>query len=56
MDAEKFRTAKGAYDVEVEGERLAGELNSLKGILESLEREGVEGGRGSRDGEGDEVL
>lgn len=56
LDAEKFRTAKGAYDVEVEGERLAGELGSLKGVLEGLEREGVEGGRGSREGDGDEVL
>lgn len=45
MDAEKFRVAKGAYDVEVEGDRLGGELAGLKGTLENLEREGVEGGQ-----------
>ena len=56
LDAEKFRVAKSAYDVEVEGERLEGELGALRGVLDTLEREGVEGGRRGSEGEGDEVL
>lgn len=48
--------AKGAYDVEVEGERLAGELAGLKAQLEQLEREGVEGGRRGIEGAEDETL
>ena len=56
LDAEKFRVAKSAYDVEVEGERLEGELGALRGVLEGLEREGNEGGRKGDEGEGDEVL
>ncbi|KAK5135675.1 hypothetical protein LTR08_004976 [Meristemomyces frigidus] len=45
MDTEKFRIAKGVSDVEVEGERLSGELAGLRAQLEGLEREGSEGGR-----------
>ena len=45
MDTEKFRVAKGVSEVEWEGERLGSEVASLRGVLESLEREGVEGGR-----------
>lgn len=56
LDAEKFRVAKSAYDVEVQGERLEGELAALKVQLEGLEREGVEGGRRGSESEGDEVL
>lgn len=56
LDAEKFRVAKGAYDVEVEGERLEGELAGLRGQLEGLEREGVEGGRRGGEGSEDETL
>lgn len=56
LDAEKFRVAKSAYDVEVEGERLEGELAGLKAQLDTLEREGVEGGRRGNGDEGDEVL
>lgn len=56
LDAEKFRVAKSAYDVEVEGERLEGELAGLKAQLDTLEREGVEGGRRRGEDEGDEVL
>nr|POE85382.1 putative kinetochore protein spc24 [Quercus suber] len=54
LDTEKFRTAKGVSDVEIEGERLQGELAGLKAQLEVLEREGVEGGE-SRRGRGREV-
>lgn len=56
LDAEKFRVAKSAYDVEVEGERLEGELAALKAQLDTLEKEGVEGGRRGSESEGDEVL
>ncbi|KAK3116430.1 putative kinetochore protein spc24 [Teratosphaeriaceae sp. CCFEE 6253] len=45
MDTEKFRVAKGVSDVEIEGERLGGELAGLRTQLEGLEKEGVEGGR-----------
>ncbi|KAK4553996.1 putative kinetochore protein spc24 [Recurvomyces mirabilis] len=45
MDTEKFRVAKGVSEVEWEGERLGSEAASLRGVLEGLEREGVEGGR-----------
>jgi len=45
MDTEKFRVAKGVSEAEIEGERLQGEVGGLKGMLEGLEREGVEGGR-----------
>ena len=56
MDTEKFRIAKGVSDVEIEGERLEGELAGLRGVVEGLEREGPEGGRrGVGEGE-DEVV
>ena len=56
MDTEKFRVAKGVSDVEIEGERLEGELAGLRGQLEGLERQGVEGGwRRQSEGE-DEVV
>jgi kinetochore protein Spc24 len=40
----------------VEGERLEGELAALKAQLDTLDREGVEGGRRGSESEGDEVL
>lgn len=56
MDTEKFRVAKGVSDAEIEGERLEGELASLRQQLDVLERQGVEGGW-RRDNEGeDEVV
>ena len=56
MDTEKFRIAKGVSDVEIEGERLEGELASLRQQLETLEKQGVEGGwRRESDAE-DEVV
>nr|POE94444.1 putative kinetochore protein spc24 [Quercus suber] len=36
LDTEKFRIAKGVSDVEIEGERLQGELAGLKAQLETL--------------------
>lgn len=55
LDSKKFRVAKVAQDLEVEGERLEGELGRLRGVLGGLESEGVEGGRGEREArEGDD--
>ena len=56
MDTEKFRVAKGVSDVEIEGERLEGELSSLKSQLDGLEKEGVTGVRRRADGGDDEVV
>lgn len=43
LDTRKFRIAKQASELEVEGERLEGELESLKARLADLEDQGVEG-------------
>ncbi|KAL8726470.1 MAG: hypothetical protein Q9166_006701 [cf. Caloplaca sp. 2 TL-2023] len=43
LDTQKFRVAKAASDLEVEGERLEQELDSLKRRLQQLELQGVEG-------------
>lgn len=57
MDTDKFRIAKGVNDAEIEGERLSGELAALQQTLETLEKEGVEGGkRGERESEDAIVL
>ncbi|OCK84297.1 kinetochore protein-like protein spc24 [Lepidopterella palustris CBS 459.81] len=44
LDTEKFRIAKQASDLEIEGERLGAELTRLAGVLGELEEAGVEGG------------
>jgi hypothetical protein len=44
LDTEKFKIAKQASDLEIEGERLAQEVGRLGGIEAELEAEGVEGG------------
>ncbi|KAF7197987.1 putative kinetochore protein spc24 [Pseudocercospora fuligena] len=56
MDTEKFRIAKGVSDAEIESERLSGELAALKQQLETLEKEGVEGGRNSERQSEDETV
>lgn len=43
LDSEKFRVAKQASEVEIEGERMEGELRGLRRTLEALESEGVDG-------------
>jgi kinetochore protein Spc24, fungi type len=43
LDTKKFRIAKAASEVEVESERLEGELEALKARLADLEMQGVEG-------------
>lgn len=58
LDTEKFRVAKGASDLEIEGERLEAELDGLRSVLAELEAQGVEGGergRAATDSE-DEVM
>ena len=43
LDTQKFRTAKAASDLEIEGGRLEQELESLKSRLHELDVQGVEG-------------
>ncbi|KAK5070992.1 putative kinetochore protein spc24 [Lithohypha guttulata] len=43
LDTKKFRVAKQAQELEVEGERLDSELDRLRRRLEDLEEQGVEG-------------
>ncbi|KAI3400661.1 hypothetical protein diail_2373 [Diaporthe ilicicola] len=57
LDTTKFRTAKAASDLEMDTERLAGQLADLGARLQELELQGVEGGDGAaRDAVEDEVL
>ena len=43
LDTKKFRIAKQASELEMESERLEGELHNLKGRLSELEDQGFEG-------------
>lgn len=43
LDTQKFRIAKAASDLEIEGERLEQELKGLHNRLQELEFQGVEG-------------
>ncbi|OAL03105.1 Spc24-domain-containing protein [Phaeosphaeriaceae sp. SRC1lsM3a] len=56
LDTEKFKIAKQASDLEIEGERLAAELGRLGNVAGELEEEGVEGGVVERPGEDATVL
>ncbi|KAI8941668.1 hypothetical protein NX059_002880 [Plenodomus lindquistii] len=56
LDTEKFKIAKQASDLEIEGERLASELARLGGVVSELEEEGVEGGVEARPDEDATVL
>ncbi|KAI9880124.1 MAG: kinetochore-associated Ndc80 complex subunit spc24 [Pleopsidium flavum] len=49
LDTQKFRIAKAASDLEIEGERLEQELEGLKGRSQELETQGIEGDDGMRD-------
>jgi kinetochore protein Spc24 len=51
LDTEKFKIAKQASDLEIEGERLGSELGRLQGSVGELEAEGEEGSAGAREGE-----
>lgn len=48
LDTRKFRVAKQAQELEVESERLEGELENLKARLAELEDQGVEGDQMTR--------
>lgn len=48
LDTQKFRTAKAASDLEIETERLEGELEMLKERLADLEAQGLEGDEATR--------
>ncbi|MCJ1238894.1 kinetochore-associated Ndc80 complex subunit spc24 [Varicellaria rhodocarpa] len=48
LDTQKFRVAKAASDLEIEGERLDQELEGLKARLVELELQGVEGDENER--------
>jgi len=43
LDAQKFRIAKAASDLEIESERLEGDLEMFKERLAELEAQGLEG-------------
>ena len=43
LDTQKFRAAKAASDLEIEGERLEQELEGLRNQLHDLEAVGIEG-------------
>jgi hypothetical protein len=51
LDTNKFKIAKQASDLEVEGERLQSDLQRLGSVRDELEEEGVEGGAVERPGE-----
>ena len=48
LDTQKFRAAKAASDLEIEGGRLEQELEGLKSRLLDLEAEGIEGGQSTK--------
>ncbi|CEL00583.1 Putative Kinetochore protein Spc24 [Aspergillus calidoustus] len=48
LDTKKFRIAKAASELEIESERLEGELDMLKERLADLEAQGVEGDEQTR--------
>ncbi len=49
LDTQKFRIAKAASDLEIEGERLEQELDGLRGRLQELDSQGLEGDVGTRE-------
>lgn len=48
LDTKKFRIAKAASELEIESERLEGELEMLKDRLAELETQGLEGDEAAR--------
>lgn len=48
LDTQKFRIAKAASDLEIESERLEQDLEGLKGRLQELDMQGVEGDEGTK--------
>ncbi|KAK4996352.1 hypothetical protein LTR28_000221 [Elasticomyces elasticus] len=56
LDNEKFRIAKQVHEVEIEGERLSSEVGVMRGTLEELDAQGIEGGAQSTSTSEDEVM
>ncbi|KAK4982780.1 putative kinetochore protein spc24 [Elasticomyces elasticus] len=56
LDNEKFRIAKQVHEVEIEGERLSSEVGVMRGTLEELDAQGIEGGAQSTSTSEDEVI
>ena len=48
LDTQKFRVAKTASDLEIEGQRLEQELEGLKSRLHELDIQGIEGNENAR--------
>lgn len=48
LDTKKFKIAKQASELEVDGERLEAELERLRNRLADLEEQGVEGDESTR--------
>lgn len=48
LDTQKFRIAKAASDLEIEGERLEQDLKGLQTRLQELDIQGVEGDEDAR--------
>ena len=48
LDTQKFRVAKAASDLEIEGERLEQDLEGLKSRLHELDVQGVDGDEAAR--------
>ncbi|KAA6409772.1 MAG: kinetochore spc24 [Lasallia pustulata] len=48
LDTQKFRIAKAASDLEIESERLEQDLEALKGRVQELDMQGLEGDEGTR--------
>jgi len=48
LDTQKFRIAKSASDLEIEGERLEQDLEGLKSKMHELDVQGVEGDEAAR--------
>ena len=48
LDTQKFRIAKAASDLEIEGERLEQELEGVRGRIHDLDVQGVDGDEAAR--------
>ena len=48
LDTHKFRVAKDASELEIEGERLEGEIAATRDTLAAVDEEGPEGGDAAR--------
>ncbi|KAL8941567.1 MAG: hypothetical protein Q9216_002157 [Gyalolechia sp. 2 TL-2023] len=48
LDTQKFRVAKAASDLEIEGERLEQELESMREKLQALDMQGIEGDQATK--------